>query len=37
LLPIHVVSLPATVHGAPPYGNETLQAALEGLPPVVYP
>jgi hypothetical protein len=30
LVPIHV-SLPAMVHGLPPYGNETLQAPLEGL------
>jgi len=27
------VSLPAMVHGSPPYGNEALQAALAGLPP----
>ena len=30
LMPIHV-SFPAMVHGLPPYGNETLQAPLEGL------
>src|SRR5215468_7632948 len=25
------------VHGSPPYGNETLQAPLEGLRPVIRP